>query len=244
MRRWYLAAITVFGVLLIDQLSKIWIKTNMALGDTMFDVGFFQLHFIENNGMAFGTEFGGDNGKLFLSLFRIVAIGVIGYYLVRFIKKKYHKGLILSMSLVFTGALGNIIDSIFYGLIFDKTCWCPPGDKTGCVFQPENAYCIDGSTSEMVPMGNGYADIFYGRVVDMMQFTMDWPSWMPWVGGDPVFPFIFNVADVAISVGVIAIIIWSNKFFPESELGSWNFLNWFKKKETKTELNESDETTS
>lgn len=175
----------IFLVLLADQASKIWIKTNMYLGQEFKVFGdWFIIHFTENNGMAFGLEFGGEFGKLALSLFRIFAVAGIGYALHYMIKHKYHRGLILNVALVFSGALGNIIDSVFYGIIFK------------------------------------YETLFHGRVVDMLYFPIIngvYPTWMPIWGGEQFefFRPVFNLADTAISVGVIMILIFQKTYFKE-----------------------------
>ncbi|WP_026904132.1 lipoprotein signal peptidase [Pedobacter glucosidilyticus] len=172
-------------VLLADQILKTWIKTNMYIGQEFQIIqDFFIIHFTENNGMAFGMEFGGELGKLALSLFRIVAVIGIGYGLHHLIKHKYHRGLILNVSLIFAGALGNIIDSVFYGLIY------------------------------------GYEKLFHGRVVDMFYFpifTGVFPEWLPVWGGEDFIFFrpVFNIADAAISVGVILILIYQKVYFKE-----------------------------
>ncbi|MBC7566575.1 MAG: lipoprotein signal peptidase [Pedobacter sp.] len=175
----------IFLVLLADQVLKTWIKTNMYIGQEFKIIGnWFIIHFTENNGMAFGLEFGGEFGKLALSLFRIFAVAGIGYGLHYLIQKKYHRGLILNVALIFAGALGNIIDSVFYGKIY------------------------------------GYADFFHGRVVDMFYFPImegHFPTWFPiWAGEEFVFfrP-VFNIADAAISVGVIIILIFQKVYFKE-----------------------------
>lgn len=235
MRRWQIATLTIFGVLALDQILKIWIKTNLAYKESMMDLGFFRLYFIENNGMAFGTEFGGDWGKLLLSLFRVFAIFIIGYYLYKFIKSGAHKGLIASIALIFAGAFGNIIDSIVYGKIFDRSCPCNSNSGPECIW--ENTYCAGDGVAEIVSPSSGYADVFYGRVVDMLQFTVSWPEWMPFVGGSEVFPFIFNIADAAITIGVLIVLIWSKTFFGGEEIKDWNPLNWFKTKSTHNENN-------
>ncbi|KHJ38183.1 lipoprotein signal peptidase [Pedobacter glucosidilyticus] len=172
-------------VLLTDQVLKTWIKTNMYIGQEFQIIqDFFIIHFTENNGMAFGMEFGGELGKLALSLFRIIAVIGIGYGLHHLIKHKYHRGLILNVSLIFAGALGNIIDSVFYGLIY------------------------------------GYEKLFHGRVVDMFYFpifTGVFPEWLPVWGGEDFIFFrpVFNIADAAISVGVILILIYQKVYFKE-----------------------------
>ena len=177
--------LVIFLVLLADQLLKTWIKTNMYLGQEFNIIGkWFIIHFTENNGMAFGMEFGGEFGKLALSLFRIAAVAGIGYGLHYLIKHKYHRGLILNVALIFAGALGNIIDSVFYGKIY------------------------------------GYETWFHGRVVDMLYFPIAegyFPSWIPIWGGDEFVFFrpVFNLADAAISLGVILILVFQKNYFKE-----------------------------
>jgi signal peptidase II len=175
----------IFLVLLADQVLKTWIKTNMYIGQEFKIIGnWFIIHFTENNGMAFGLEFGGEFGKLALSLFRIFAVAGIGFGLHYLIQKKYHRGLILNVALIFAGALGNIIDSVLYGKIY------------------------------------GYAELFHGRVVDMFYFPIlegHFPTWFPiWAGEEFIFfrP-VFNIADAAISVGVIIILIFQKTYFKE-----------------------------
>lgn len=176
----------------------------MCLGQNdVLDMGIMELHFIENPGMAFGTEFGGSTGKMLLSLFRLVAIGGIGYYLYTLIKRKAPVGLVVSIALVFSGAFGNLIDSLFYGLIFNESPMYHPA--VGCM-----------GTAEMFP-DQGYAGFLHGKVVDMFHFTPSWPEGTPWVGGTEVFPPVFNVADTAITVGVAMIIIWQKRYFPKKE---------------------------
>lgn len=175
----------IFFVLLADQALKTWIKTNMYLGQEYKIFGdWFIIHFTENNGMAFGLEFGGEFGKLALSLFRIIAVIGIGYVLHELIKRKYHRGLILNVALIFAGALGNIIDSVFYGLIYK------------------------------------YETLLHGRVVDMFYFPIidsHFPTWFPFWGGEELVFFrpVFNIADAAISIGVIAILIFQKTYFKE-----------------------------
>lgn len=161
----------------------------------------FYIHFIENPGMAFGFEFGGEMGKLALSLFRIVAIVFIAVYLRKLIKEGYSRGFIICVSLVLAGAAGNIIDSAFYGMIFSES---PP-------FSPQTAI--------MFPPDGGYSSFLHGHVVDMLHFPIIdtyWPEWIPWVGGDRLqfFRPIFNIADTAISTGMILILINQRRFFP------------------------------
>lgn len=175
----------IFFVLLADQVLKTWIKTHMFLGQEFKIIGdWFIIHFTENNGMAFGLEFGGEFGKLALSLFRVLAVAGIGYGLHYLIKRKYHRGLILNVALIFAGAMGNIIDSVFYGVIYK------------------------------------YEGFFHGRVVDMLYFPIikgTFPSWFPIWSNEPFefFRPVFNLADAAISVGVIAILIFQKSYFKE-----------------------------
>lgn len=191
----YLSLIIILGVLVIDQILKIWVKTNFYLGESFHITDWFQLVFIENNGMAFGMELG---SKLFLTLFRIVAIIALGYYITRIIKRDYiPKGYVACCSLITAGAAGNIFDCLFYGLLFNNPI--PPEVAT---FMPE---------------AGGYASLFYGKVVDMFYFPLfsfNWPEWMPWVGGDhfTFFQPIFNFADAAISVGIIILIFFYSKY--------------------------------
>ncbi len=175
----------IFLVLLADQALKTWVKTNMYLSQEFKIFGnWFIIHFTENNGMAFGLEFGGEFGKLALSLFRIGAIAGIGYGLHYLIKHKYHRGLILNVALIFAGAMGNIIDSVFYGLIYK------------------------------------YETLLHGRVVDMLYFPLlegNFPKWVPFWGGEDFIFFrpVFNLADAAISVGVVLILIFQKSYFKE-----------------------------
>ena len=185
-------------VLLVDQILKIWIKTNMTLGQEFPVIGhWFIIHFVENNGMAFGFEFGGEYGKIFLSLFRVVAVFGIGWYILQLIKKGLPMGFIACVSLIFAGAIGNIIDSAFYGLIFNDSY---------------------GQVSTLFPEGGGYATFLHGRVVDMFYFPLIsgvYPDWVPFAGGGDFqfFRPVFNVADSAISVGIFSIIIFYRKQF-------------------------------
>ncbi len=185
MRRYIRPLLIIFLIIAIDQLIKIWIKANLYLGDEIPLISDkFVIHFTENNGMAFGFEFGGYYGKLILSLFRIVAVSFIGYALFRLIRQRYPQGLIICVSMILAGAIGNIIDSTFYGVAY------------------------------------GYADLFYGRVVDMFYaplFTGVFPDWMPlWAGEEFLFfrP-VFNFADASISVGVFVILLFQKTFFRE-----------------------------
>jgi signal peptidase II len=174
----------------------------MYLGQEFSVLGnWFYIHFTENNGMAFGMEFAGEYGKLFLTLFRILAVAGLLYYIYYLIRHKAHTGLIISISLLFSGALGNIVDSVFYGVIFTDSYH---------------------QISEVFPAQGGYADFFYGRVVDMLYFPMFsgyFPDWFPVWGGEYFLFFrpVFNVADACITVGITSIVIFQKKFYPESK---------------------------
>jgi signal peptidase II len=195
-----IAILTILITIILDQIIKIYVKTNFILGEEVVVFDWFRIHFVENNGMAMGIEFGGNSGKLFLTLFRIIAVGAIIYWLMGNIKRKVHNAVIVGISLIFSGAVGNIIDSIFYGVIFDH-----PTNKVATLF-PETT--------------NG--KLFYGKVVDMFYFPIwsgDLPEWMPFVGGDPFtfFQYIFNPADSYISIGVVLLFIFSKQAFPKEE---------------------------
>lgn len=187
------AVLVIVLVLLVDQVSKIWVKTHMALYDMIHVTDWFKIYFVENNGMAFGIE---AIGKLFLSLFRLVAVGAIIVYLFRIIKENYKLGFIACIALVLAGASGNIIDSVFYGAFFEAS--------------------YPGHIASTVPFGEGYASLLHGKVVDMFYFPLiegTYPNWIPVVGGQEFlfFRFIFNVADSAISVGVVLLLIFYRK---------------------------------
>lgn len=190
------ALIVILGVTFLDQALKFWVKTNMQLYDNFNLLGnWFIIRFVENNGMAFGMEFGGDYGKIALSLFRILAAIVIAWYLYKYlIKKDAHPGLIVAVSLIFTGAFGNIIDGLVYGVIFSDSYY---------------------QIATIFPDGGGYATFLHGKVVDMIHVYIQKPAWLPWFWEDELFPPIFNIADTAITTGVLMILIFQNKFFKE-----------------------------
>ncbi len=189
-------------VLISDQILKVWIKLSMTIGEEIPVLGnWFNLYFTENNGMAFGMQFGGEWGKLSLSIFRILAIIAIGIYIYMLTKRKASNGLILSISMIMAGALGNILDSAFYGLIFTQSSY--------------------HTVAELTSFGNGYASALHGKVVDMLYFpiidiTQTDAPWMPsfLFGYDNHFVFfrpIFNIADSAITIGVSWLLIFERK---------------------------------
>ena len=185
--------IIVFLILLIDQIIKFWVKLNFTLGEEVFLIGdWCRLHFIENEGMAFGMSFGEQIGKLILTLFRIVAATLIFLYLRKLVVKKENKLVVYAFTLIFAGAVGNIIDSLFYGLIFSESTFF--------------------TTAEFLSEAGGYAPLCLGKVVDMFYFPLidtTLPQWIPFVGGNhfEFFNAIFNVADIAITGGVGLLII-------------------------------------
>ena len=193
----------IFLVLIADQVLKIWIKTHMTLGQEINVAGnWFILHFTENEGMAFGLTFGGAAGKLILSIFRIIAVIFIGYYIYRLRKRSPHPGLIISFSLIMAGALGNIIDSAFYGIIFNQSSY--------------------HTVATMFPPEGGYNSFLHGKVVDMLYFPVIetvMPEWVPFWGGEQFIFFrpVFNIADSSITTGVFLLLIFQKKFFTKNE---------------------------
>lgn len=193
----------IIAILIADQVLKVWIKTSMSLGDEIVVFNdWFILHFVENNGMAFGFEFAGEYGKVFLSLFRILAVIAIGWYLFKLAKQKEIPfGFIVSIALIFAGAIGNIIDSLLYGLIFEHSM---------------------GQVASLFPDGGGYAGFLHGKVVDMFYFPLingRYPEWVPFMGGNPLIFFrpVFNVADSSITIGIFSILIFYRKHFNKPE---------------------------
>lgn len=197
--------IVVAVILFLDQALKIWVKTNMTYGEefSILGLSWARMHFVENNGMAFGITFGGEAGKLALSLFRVFAIGLLIYLINQLYKAKEPFGLLVCFSMILAGAIGNMIDSAFYGLMFEQS-------------SPHS-----GNFAEFVPF-DGYGSFLHGKVVDMFYFPLIdtvLPEWVPFRGGQrfEFFRPVFNLADAAISVGVISLILFHRKFFTQSK---------------------------
>jgi signal peptidase II len=191
----------VFLVLGLDQAMKIGVKTHMEYGSevNLFGFEWAKLHFVENNGMAFGWDLGGPYGKLALSLFRIVAVFFLGYFIRQLIREGVRFGVLASFTLILAGALGNIIDSAFYGLIFSESYY-------------------HGGLATLFPPDGGYAGFLHGKVVDMFYFPIwqgFYPEWVPYLGGKEFFFFkpVFNIADVSISLGVLSLLLFQRDFF-------------------------------
>jgi signal peptidase II len=188
-------------IVIADQVLKIYVKTHYHPGESHPVLGnWFRLYFIENEGMAYGWKLGGGFGKIMLTLFRLAAVIFGLFYLNRIIKKKYHRGYIICVALVFAGALGNLIDSMFYGMIFDNSSF-------------------DTSAIAKIFPKKGYAGFLHGNVVDMLYLPLvhvdTLPHWMPFMGGKPFsfFNYIFNIADASVSIGVIIILFFRKRFF-------------------------------
>jgi len=194
MKRLTLAIFVILFILLLDQSLKVWVKLNMYMGQTIEVMDWFHLHFTENKGMAFGLALGGSYGKLLLSLFRIFAVGLLSWFLARLIRKRSHVGLIIALSMIIAGAVGNILDSAFYGLLFS-------GSFHGI--------------ATFLPEVGGYAGFLHGSVVDMLYFPV-YHDYLPqWMGGRYVELFrpIFNVADISITLGVLSLVVFQRYFF-------------------------------
>ena len=188
-----MAVLVILAILLIDQAIKIWVKTSMTLHESIHITDWFYIAFIENNGMAFGMQLG---SKIVLSLFRVIAISLLGYYIRQEVKRQARTGYIILLSMVLAGAAGNLIDCMFYGLVFNAS----------------SPYYL----SYFVPFGTGYAPFLMGKVVDMFYFPLietDWPQWMPFVGGDHFIFFspVFNFAEACISVSVVWLLLFYRK---------------------------------
>jgi len=205
LKRTTLIFFTIIVVLIIDQWLKVHIKLTYPIGEgfKMFGQDWARIHFVENKGMAFGLEMGGAAGKYALSIFRILMVGLLGYIIKGLVQVKESKWLIVCFSLIIAGAIGNIIESMVYGLIF-------------------SASSFHGPVAQFMPEAGGYAPFLQGKVVDMFHFPMvttTWPEWVPKWGGSSFefFRPVFNVADAAISVGVIAILLFHRSFFTKPE---------------------------
>ena len=198
------AVVIILLILLADQVLKVWIKTNLMLHEDIRVTDWFLIRFVENPGMAMGIDV---IDKLLLTIFRIIASIGIAYYLTLLIKKGFKAGYIICISLIFAGAMGNIIDCIFYGVIFNESP----------IYNPHLAH----QAAVFFPSEGGYGSWFHGKVVDMFYFPLfefRWPSWIPFVGGQEFefFRYIFNIADASISTGVISLILFYRKTFSES----------------------------
>lgn len=197
----YIAVFIIVVVLLIDQISKLWIKLNMQLGDEVYIFDWFRIYFLENDGMAFGFSFGGEWGKLVLSLLRIIIISFGIWYLFKSIKENKRNSFVISLSMILAGAIGNMIDSAFYGLIFSESYM---------------------QIATLFPEGGGYASFLYGRVVDMLYFPLIsgyYPSWFPIIGGDNFLFFspVFNIADSSVCVGFALFFITQKEFWQSDD---------------------------
>ena len=192
------------GLVIIDQVIKILVKTNMSIGENFNVIGqWFKIYFIENEGMAFGMKFGGSVGKFILSLFRIVLFGALVYWIRALLKKPgTPSGVTVGLTLIAAGALGNIIDCLFYGILFSESTY--------------------STVAEFLPAGGGYAPFFFGKVVDMFYFPIidtTFPEWLPLIGGNPFrfFAPVFNFADSCVTCGALYLIFFQWKFFAKEE---------------------------
>ena len=204
------AFLIILLIILADQTLKIWIKTHYPTGEVtkVLGMSWFRIYFIENSGMAWGWKFGNETGKVILTLFRLAAVIFGTWYLGRIVKQKYHKGFIICAALIYAGALGNLIDSMFYGMIFDK----------GLHFDPSLQVYVPYYSGVASFSAHGYSSFLHGSVVDMLYFPIiksEFPSWFPVIGGEEFefFSPIFNIADASISVGVIALLLFQKRFF-------------------------------
>ncbi len=203
-KKTWIVGLVVFSILVVDQILKIYIKTSFEYGGG-FDIlglSWAKIHFVENEGMAFGMTFGGSTGKLILSIFRLIMISVLIYLIHRIIRSEAKLSLVLSFALILTGAIGNMIDSAFYGIIFSETPM------------------YHGGIATMFPAEGGYAPFLYGKVVDMFYFPMIdtvLPEWVPFMGGErfQFFQPVFNVADSMITIGTLSLLLFHRKFFTE-----------------------------
>ncbi len=186
-------ALITLIILILDQVVKLYVKSTMTIGQDGFDIWFFKAHFVENNGMAFGQEFNFAYGKLILGVLRIIAITAIFIGIRKLISNKAPTGLLISVGCVFAGAIGNVIDGAFYGMIFSESTYF--------------------EVAQFMPPEGGYSSFMHGQVVDMLQFDVSLPEWSPFWAGKQIFPFIFNIADAAISIGIFSILVWHRDYF-------------------------------
>jgi len=208
------AFLIILLIIIADQALKIYIKTNFEMGDHVYMLGqkWAQLYFIENEGMAWGWKWGGEWGKAALTLFRLAAVIFGTWYLARIVKQKYSKGFIICASLIYAGALGNLIDSMFYGMIFDK----------GMMYDAaSDSYRYYDGLAKFIT-GGGYQSFLHGNVVDMLYFPIiqsTYPDWVPFVGGKEFefFSPIFNIADASISIGVITLLLFQKRLVKKRE---------------------------
>ncbi len=197
--------IFILIILVADQVLKVWVKTNMSIGEEISVLGnWFIILFVENPGMAFGFEFAGEYGKVSLSVFRILAVIAIGWYLVKLAKQNVSMGFLICIALIFAGALGNIVDSVFYGVLFNHSF---------------------GQVAEFMPIDGGYSSLLHGKVVDMFYFPLiegHYPGWFPFKGGEEFIFFrpVFNIADSSITVGIFSILLFYRKQFNNASLKS------------------------
>ena len=204
----YFPLFIILGVLFLDQSLKVWVKTNFSLGENIFDIGILRFDFVENPGMAFGLSFGGLASKYILGVFRLVAVFFIGKYILVLIKKKASKVFIVLVCFIFSGALGNIIDNLFYGLVF----------SSGTSWNNEIEYWV-GYYGVSTFFNGGYGGFLEGCVVDMIHLEIYWPSWFPFGFAEKeVFPPVFNVADTCISSSVILIVVFYKKLVRKEDL--------------------------
>lgn len=205
--RLYKVVLIIALIIIADQALKVWIKTSFPTGDTYVSgLKWFRLYFIENPGMAWGWKFGNEGGKVILTLFRMAAVIFGTWYLGKIVRQGYHRGFIICAALIYAGALGNLIDSMFYGMIFDKGLHYDPSLRD---YIPYSG--IASFSSE------GYSSFLHGSVVDMLYFPIfkaTWPAWLPVIGGREFefFSPIFNIADASISIGVITLLIFQKRF--------------------------------
>ncbi|MEO7311743.1 MAG: lipoprotein signal peptidase [Chitinophagaceae bacterium] len=222
----YQIVIFILLILIADQALKFYIKTNYFIGQEHLVAGnWFRLHFVENEGMAWGWKFGeaGGWGKLALTVFRLGAVIFGVYYINKIINKKYSRGFIICVGLIFAGAFGNLIDSLFYGIIF------------------ENSDPYMQNVAKFLPSGGGYGSFLHGKVVDMLYFPVinsHYPQWVPWVGGKPFefFSPVFNIADASISTGLIIILLFQKRFFKQQPAAEQHHTI-----ETKTPVNDESQ---